>query len=484
VALTDRDIFYQCNRRLLDTREPQTCDLRLVQRKGNTLWVRMVVSAANGADGVFVQRMMFNDVTERHRLNQDLRDKNAELERARFGADQANQAKSAFLSNMSHELRSPLNAILGFAQLLETGEPLLTPGQDANVKQILRSGWYLLDLINEILDLATVESGKLALTNAAVDLSELFEDCRTMLEPLGNKGGITLIFPEKSAGCVVCADPMRLKQVLVNLLSNAIKYNRPAGSVVVTCSPVANQRIRITVVDTGYGLSAIKLSHIFEPFNRLGQEANDQEGTGIGLAISRRLAVAMGGYVGVESTEGVGSAFWIELDRATMAVQGQEMAASIIGAAAGTLQQDPALRPRTLLYVEDSKTNLELVEQLIGRRTDLRMISATDGLSGIAAARLYTPEVILMDINLPGMSGIQALARLRNDSATCHIPVVAVSANAMLSDIEAGLAAGFLRYLTKPIRIREFQEAIDQALQLAQSQTTAATVTQLGTHHA
>ena len=404
------------------------------------------------------------DITERKRLDQALQETNVELESAKFVAEKANLAKSDFLSSMSHELRSPLNAILGFAQLMESETPPATSAQKASIDQILHAGWYLLELINEILDLAVIESGKLALSEEPVSLAAVMIECRAMIEPQGKKRGIKLSFPEFDTPYFVRADRTRLKQILINLLSNAIKYNLPDGTVIVECSRSTAQHTRISVRDTGAGLSQDQLLQLFQPFNRLGQESSGEEGTGIGLVMSKRLVELMGGVIGVESHVGEGSVFWFELSSATAPQVAAELAQPV--AAPATKIEHGAPR-HSLLYVEDNPANLDLVEQLIARRPDLRLLSATDGNSGIELARREQPEVILMDINLPGISGIQALKILREDPLTAHIPVLAISANAMSTDIKKGMDAGFFGYLTKPIKVSEFMEALNAALEFA-----------------
>jgi PAS domain S-box-containing protein len=418
--------------------------------------------------------LVFRDVTGEYAVQQALRDssqalqeKNVELESARSVADKANLAKSEFLSSMSHELRSPLNAILGFAQLMETGSPLPTPAQKASIDQILKAGWYLLELINEVLDLALIESGKLSLSPEPMSLVDVMLECQAMIEPQAQKSGIHMSFPEFESPYFVHADRTRVKQVLINLLTNAIKYNRAQGAVEVTCSAGTDKRIRISVQDTGEGLSPEKLTKLFQPFNRLGQEASSEEGTGIGLVVSKRLVELMGGVIGVESTVGVGSVFWIELN--TTAEPQLAGAAEPLTPIQARVQHGAALR--TLLYVEDNRANMQLVEQLIARRPDMRLLSAGDGRQGITLARTHQPEVILMDINLPGISGIQALKILREDPATAHIPVLAISANAMPHDIKKGLEAGFFRYLTKPIKVKEFMDALNRALEFSGNKT-------------
>ena len=404
------------------------------------------------------------DITERKRLDQVLRHKNAELESAKFVAEKANLAKSDFLSSMSHELRSPLNAILGFAQLMDSDSPPATPTQKASIDQILHAGWYLLELINEILDLAVIESGKLSLSEEPVSLAEVMFECQAMIEPQGQKRGIKLTFPHFDVPCFILADRTRLKQVLINLLSNAIKYNRPGGTVVVDCSTSAMERTRISVRDTGFGLPPEKLTQLFQPFNRLGQERGAEEGTGIGLVMSKRVVELMGGVIGVESAVGSGSVFWFEL-RSTAAPELAADVAAPLGVAQA--QAQPGAPRCTLLYVEDNPANLKLVERLVARRPEMRLLSAVNGTLGIDLARDQQPDMILMDINLPGISGIQALKILRDDPLTAHIPVLALSANAMPGDIKRGLEAGFFRYLTKPIKVDEFMDALDVALEFA-----------------
>ena len=407
------------------------------------------------------------DITERKRLDQVLQEKNVELESARSVAEKANLSKSEFLSSMSHELRSPLNAILGFAQLMESGSPLPTATQKASIDQILKAGWYLLELINEILDLALIESGRLSLSLEPMPLDDVMLESQAMIEPQAQKNGIHMSFPHLEIPYFVNADRTRVKQVLINLLSNAIKYNRARGTVEVTCGASSAKRIRISVHDTGEGLSPEKLAQLFQPFNRLGQEASSEEGTGIGLVVSKQLVELMGGEIGVESTVGVGSMFWFELnvaDEPQLAAGAAEPLAPL-----QTHVRQGEVR-RTLLYIEDNQANMQLVEQLIARRPDMRLLSAGDGMSGIEIARTHQPEVILMDINLPGINGIQALRILRKDPITAHIPVLAISANAMPHDIKKGLEAGFFRYLTKPIKVDEFMDALDTALELAEKE--------------
>jgi len=407
------------------------------------------------------------DVTERKRFELTLQENNVALESAIAAADKANLAKSNFLSSMSHELRTPLNAILGFGQLMESDVPAPTAAQKASIDQILQAGWYLLELINEILDLALIESGKFSISREPVSLDEVMLECQSMIEPQAGKRGISMRFPEFDEPCFINADRTRVKQVVINLLSNAIKYNRADGSVIVDCIAGSAQNIRINIRDTGLGLSPEKLGQLFQPFNRLGQESSAEEGTGIGLVVTKRLVELMGGTLGVESKVGTGSVFWVELDSAVMPSLADGV---FVPAALPSKPIETGAPTHTLLYVEDNPANLQLVAQLIARRPDMRLLTAIDGPSGIDLAHAALPDVILMDINLPGMSGIEAMQLLRQHPATAHIPVVALSANAIPYDIERGLEAGFFRYLTKPIKVNEFMAALDVALEHAVAQ--------------
>jgi signal transduction histidine kinase/ActR/RegA family two-component response regulator len=402
---------------------------------------------------------------ERQRIERALQETNVELEGARTAAEKANLAKSDFLSSMSHELRSPLNAILGFAQLMESASLRPTVAQTESIAQILQAGWYLLKLIDEILDLAAIESGSALPQMVAVSLSELLLECKTMMEPRAGQSGIQMTFPRFEAPVYVWADRTRLKQIVINLLSNAIKYNKKQGSVVVDC-PVSNPgRAHFCIRDTGEGLSPEKLAQLFQPFNRLGQDASGVVGTGIGLVVTKRLVELMDGSLEVSSTVGVGSAFCCDLP----AAQPPELATRDDKDPAALKPEATCVKPlRTLLYVEDNPANLMLVERLIARRTDMQLLSAINGTLGIELARVHQPEVILMDINLPGISGITAVKRLREDPATAHIPVVALSANAMPHDLARGLEVGFFGYLTKPIKIQDFNDVLNGALEFAE----------------
>ncbi|MGZ8158798.1 MAG: hybrid sensor histidine kinase/response regulator [Methylobacter sp.] len=401
---------------------------------------------------------------EAQKLAEQVQTATAQLEIAKAAAEKANLAKSDFLSSMSHELRTPLNAILGFAQLLEAGSPPPTAIQIVRLNQIIKAGWYLLELINEILDLALIESGKLSLSQEPVSLIDVMSECRAMIEPQAQQRNIKLTFLPFDNTCFVYADRTRVKQILINLLSNAIKYNREQGTVEIKCTANVPERIRVSIKDSGAGLPPEKLAQLFQPFNRLGQETGNVEGTGIGLVVTKQLIELMGGAIGVDSTVGVGSEFWIELIRDVTPQHADSH--KLPKELAPQAQENTALF--TLLYVEDNPANLMLVEQIIDAYPQVHMLSACDGNLGIALARAHLPDVILMDINLPGISGIEALRILREDQATARIPVIALSANAMPRDIEKGLKAGFFRYLTKPIKINEFMNALDNALKFSE----------------
>jgi PAS domain S-box-containing protein len=447
-------LAYKASRAIEDIYE-----LTYICKDGRRLPAVVSITALRDDYGEIIGYLLIGtDISVRKRVE-------AELNDAMAAAEKANLAKSTFLAGMSHELRTPLNAILGFAQLLESGAPYPTPSQKRNIDHILKAGWYLLELINEILDLALIESGKLTLSAEPVSLAEVMVECRALIESQAQTRRISMTFPKFEIAYFVKADRTRMKQILINLLFNAIKYNRPGGAVAVEIEPVGNYAIRIGVRDTGAGLTPSQLAQLFQPFNRLGKEASAEEGTGIGLVMTKRLVEMMGGTIGVKSTVGTGSEFWIELGLTSapqISIHELDQVEPLVEAPQGA----PV---RTILYVEDNPANLELVEQLVARRRDLRMLSASDGDVGLEYARAYLPELILMDINLPGISGIEAMKALRADPATARIPIIALSANAVPRDIEKAIEAGFSGYLTKPINVARFMAVLDDALAAAQA---------------
>ena len=421
-----------------------------------------------GAEDFISKPFNATEVLARITMLLQVKELSDQLKNARLVAEKANLAKSEFLSSMSHELRSPLNAILGFTQLMETDSTPPTPSQKESISHILRAGWHLLALINEILDLAKIESRQVSLVEEPVSLGEIMRECKAMIEPQAQQQGICISYPLFDLPYFVLADRTRLKQVLVNLLSNAVKYNSPQGAVEVKCTESTPGRICISIRDTGSGLSPEQLTQLFQPFNRLGQEAGTVEGTGIGLVVTKQLVELMGGKIGVESTVGAGSVFWFEL----ISVAGPVLTvdASDTAPSAGTDQARGA-RLYTLLYIEDIPANLALVEQIIARHPDIRLLTALNGISGIETARSSLPDVILTDINLPDISGYEVLKTLGSDTATAHIPVIAISANAMPVDIQNGLNAGFFRYITKPIKVDEFMLVLDFACEYSDQHT-------------
>jgi two-component system sensor histidine kinase/response regulator len=397
------------------------------------------------------------DITERKRTQE-------QLERARDEAVAANLAKSQFLSSMSHELRTPLNAVLGFGQLLDSDpdEPL-APGQRDSVREIIKAGQHLLELINQVLDLAKIEAGRLDVSMEAVSVTEVLRECLTLVTPLADQHGIRLrVDPAWERGLWAEADRTRLKQVLLNLLSNGIKYNTAGGEVLVGAPDARQDWLCIPVRDTGPGLAEDHLEQVFQPFTRIGQEGGSVEGTGIGLTIARELAQRMGGDLTATSRLGVGSEFIVRLRRCGPPEQA--------GTGDGPLLPEPAVAPvaggpmHTVLYVEDNPANLKLVELILRRRPDLQLLSAPNATLGLELAAGHRPDLILLDINLPGMNGYEMLERLHADPALADTPVIAVSANALSRDVAQGLEAGFLAYLTKPIRVRELLDVLDTYL--------------------
>ncbi|TBU99264.1 hybrid sensor histidine kinase/response regulator [Stutzerimonas kirkiae] len=377
------------------------------------------------------------------------------LKVAKAEAERANHAKSEFLSSMSHELRTPMNAILGFAQIMEFDEALGADHLD-NVHEILKAGHHLLGLINEVLDLARIESGNVSMSIEAVDLSGLVRECRQLVQPLAESRNIALCL-DMPQQVIVSADHMRLKQALLNLLSNAIKYNREGGEVRLELEHVG-QWLNFAVVDTGEGIGAERLGELFQPFNRLGAERGVVEGTGIGLIITRKLIEAMGGRIGVRSEPGRGSRFWIELP---LSLSRQPLEQAMAAAKASPLAEMVGQGRHYILYIDDNPVNLKLVTQILDKLRHINLVTMHAPEMGIEFALAHLPDLILLDINLPGMDGYRVLEVFKSYPQLRQVPVIAVSANAMPRDIDRGMAAGFSDYLTKPLDIGRFLASID-----------------------
>ncbi len=420
-------------------------DHRIVLPDGTVRWVHEEAIATVDANGQALSLTgTVQDITERKHSE-------ALLLRAKEEAERANAAKSKFLSRMSHELRTPMNAILGFAQVLEL--EALNPEQQSFVAEIYQAGKHLLALIDELLDLSRIEAGKLATRIAPVHLGPVLQNALGLAEPIIKKQRISVI-NQCPAEVVVLADATRLRQIMFNLISNAAKYNRDGGSIHINCQAHGDLYWRISVTDTGPGIAPDKLDNIFTPFERLGAELTTVAGTGIGLSLCQKLAELMGAELGVNSTQGKGSTFWIDLPRAAT------MQAAPETTPAGAVD----MKRIKVLYIEDNAANLKVVETMLRRHPDISLISASNGEYGLELARRYRPDAILLDIHLPGMDGYAVLAALKADSAMRDIPVLALSADAMPIDIEIGLKAGFARYLTKPVKLEELLEALLAAL--------------------
>ena len=427
-------------------------NVRLLHHSGQTLWVRMNWSVLRGADGM-PQRLVavVEDITEQLRR--------LDAERGRQAAEAANLAKNEFLSRMSHELRTPLNAMLGFAQLLDLDkQPQLAKHQRSWVAQILQAGWHLLEMINDTLDLSRIDSGMLRMALAPVPLQPMVRQCAAMMEPAAARRGIHIDLMLDDAGLRVLADTTRLKQVLTNLLSNAVKYNVPGGRVVVQAQRLDGRRVALRVRDTGLGLSDAQMANLFQPFNRLGREQGDVDGTGIGLVISRRLAELMGGTLHAEHTEGQGATFVLTLPLAPDATAGSDTAGS------GDALMAP-YRHRRVHYIEDNETNVEVMRGILAQRPQISLQVSALGLDALSAVRQHPPDLILLDMNLPDVDGLELLRVLQRDADCAAIPVVVVSADATPARIQEALAAGARRYMTKPLNLGNFLGMLDELLE-------------------
>lgn len=376
--------------------------------------------------------------------------------RARELAEAASLSKNEFLSRMSHELRTPLNAVLGFGQLLELDD--LAKPQRESVDQILKAGRHLLELINDVLDIARIESGRLSLSPEPVNVAELIHDILDLLRPVAAQKQIA-VESDVEHQCHVQADRQRLKQVMLNLVSNAIKYNRPGGSVRISCTPADAGRARVVVADTGPGISSEDLERLFVPFERLGAERTEVEGTGIGLALSQHLVQAMEGTIGVNSTPGHGSQFWVELPASTDPVTALEPSVDTPG-----VDHREGDRRCKVLHIEDNLSNLTLIERILQRRGAVDVIAAMQGRLGITLARENRPDLILLDLHLPDLNGAEVLNELKGDPLTASIPIIVVSADATAGQIQRLLAQGATAYLTKPLDVEQLLALVDSQI--------------------
>ena len=423
--------------------------IALRQVEGGELMVRAVAAALRNEQGRVVSVVaVLEDVTEHLRLQESARS----LQRAQA----ASQAKSEFLSRMSHELRTPLNAMIGFAQLLGMpGGTELDKRQREWTQQIQHAGWHLLELINETLDLARIESGAARLDLTPVPLAPAMAACQAMVAASAEQRGVTLTVVSDIHVPAVLGDATRVKQVLTNLLSNAIKYNRRGGGVTVSSRPAAGGMVEVAVSDTGLGMTEMQMASLFEPYNRLGREGSGVEGTGIGLVISRRLAELMGGSLGVSSRAGEGSTFTLRLPAATEAPTPEAVRAGVASA---------PYHSRLVHYVEDNETNVEVMRGIFMQRPQVRLETSTLGLDGLTAIRATRPDLILLDMHLPDISGLELLRHLKQDDDVAAIPVVVVSADATTRQTEAALTSGALHYVTKPLDVADFLRRIDEIL--------------------
>jgi|GEM_PF-589139 len=428
------------------------CEMRLVRLPAaEGRLVRGSITDISARKQAELELKRLNDELEARVLQRTL-----ELSVAMAEAERANMAKSEFLSRMSHELRTPLNAILGFGQLLELEK--LPDDQGDNVHEVLHAGRHLLELINEVLDLARIESGKFTISLEPLALQAMIEDCLALIRPQAEARGIEIDAAGNDCRWQVRADRTRLKQVLLNLLSNAIKYNSSRGRLSVTCV-AQGDHVQIRVSDTGAGLTPEQLARLFKPFERLDADSTGIEGTGIGLALSKRLVEMMDGEIGVESTPGIGSTFWLSLAMAAGALETvapERPIAAVPVARQGQFD---------VLCIEDNPANLRLIERILSSRPDIRLLSAGAPGQGLELARAHRPALILLDINLPDMDGYAVMACLRESPLTRDIPVIAISANAMPQDLELGKAAGFTDYLTKPLDIGRFLSVVESTLE-------------------
>lgn len=450
--------------------EPGETHRTEVELKNGTVLDRYTAPVCD-ADGRYYGRIWtFRDITERKRNEEALQNAHSELEarvtqrtealtQALAEVEKANRAKTEFLSRMSHELRTPLNAILGFGQLLEMDN--ITDLQQESVGLILKAGSHLLGLINEILDIAGLESGRLTPEIEVVSVGQAIAEMCALVSPLAANRQVDIVTVNaESWRHFVMADERRIKQILINLLSNGIKYNYVGGKVTITCEETEADRIRISVADTGAGIAPDDLARIFTPFERLDAARTQVEGTGLGLFIAHRLIAAMAGSIEVQSEPGVGSTFVIELPKAEAPGCANGDDSSNSADSHGSREDSGA----NVLCIEDNVSNLKLVEVILGSKRHVRLISSLNGVNGIEMAMNHSPDLILLDLNLPDMHGFDVLGQLKDDARTRHIPVVVTSADATQYQIDRMMGAGAAAYLTKPLDLPEFLRTFDEMM--------------------
>lgn len=416
-----------------------------------------LASYAKKLNDVRVAQALLAD--ERDHLDDMVRKRTHELSLAKEAAEKASRVKSEFLTAMSHELRTPLNAVLGFSQLL-SHDPKLTPVQHDHVQEIYAGGKHLLALVSDVLDLSKIESQQMSVKLGQLALAPLVQDCVHLLQAFADKRQIVLSV-DLQDHLHLTADPTRLRQVLLNLMSNAIKYNRPGGFVRVSARQHEAKTVQIDVVDNGRGIAEDTRAHVFEAFHRGAADRDAVEGTGVGLTITQKLVHLMHGEIGFESTPGLGSRFWVSLPGQTLATTTSPEAPDASAAIAPT----PAtLHQHTVVCVDDNLANLRLLEHILNTRADLRVLTASSAQEGITLITQEVPDLVLLDIAMPHMSGFEVLAHLRTLPALNNTPIMAVSANAMPEDLAQGQAAGFAAYITKPIDVPALLAEVDRLL--------------------
>ena len=446
----DRPHVHTRFRTAVDTAMPWDFECRIRRVDGEVRWIWATGRHVTDSSGEPCKLLgIVQDITERKQAEQHLIQAREEAIAARAEAEKANRAKSEFLASMSHELRTPLNAILGFGQILAT-DPAVPSEQAQLLGEITQAGEHLLSLVNEILDLPRLEAGEVELDMRRVHCGEVMETARVRVEPLLQQHAITLDVCA-SPDIAVYADPFRLKQVLVNLLANAIKYNDPGGAVTLKVNQ-EGEMVCFSVSDSGPGIPQDKLAELFVQFGRLGRETGSVAGAGLGLALSKRLVELMGGTIGVESTVGIGSHFWFRLPRAE--------AEPVATDDTRTFHTEKDGASTLILYIEDNPASVRLVQRILGQEPGLHLLTTPSGATGLELGARHEPDLLLLDMNTADLDGYEVLRRVRISPWGRDIPVIALTANAMVGDSSRAEAAGFNAYLTKPIDVKAFRRTL------------------------